>query len=62
MTLDEQIDIEVYLYVHCCEQASKHDGYEPYYRSLAHMIFYHILEMRSTRSASPLGELIPISK
>jgi hypothetical protein len=57
MTLDEQIDEEVKLYVGYCELAVKRDEHEQHYRSLAHKIFYHIQELRSTRKKSTLGRL-----
>jgi transposase len=62
MSLDEQIDLEVKMYVGYCEAAARHDAYEQQYRMLAHGIFYHIQELRSTKKQSTLGRVIlPIS-
>ena len=55
MTLDEQINEEVVLYVGYCQQAAKHDEFEQQSREIAHKIFYHIQELRSTRKQTPLG-------
>jgi hypothetical protein len=53
MTLDEQIDMEIKLYVSCCRSAAKHDIFENLYLRMAHVIFYHIQEMRSTGKQIP---------
>lgn len=49
------IRVEVDLYVNYCRLASEHDEMEEMYRALAHKIFYHIQEMRSTGKPSVLG-------
>jgi hypothetical protein len=63
MSVDELIDTEVKLYVTFCEKASKHDALEGFYKSVAHNLFYHIQELRSTGRSSALGKFTyPISK
>jgi hypothetical protein len=53
--LDDQINAEVNKYVHLCERASRHNpGDEDEYREMAHTVFYHIQELRSTGKPSPL--------
>lgn len=53
--LEDQINAEVAKYVKLCEIASKHDATnESEYREMAHVVFYHIQELRSTRKPSPL--------
>lgn len=53
MNLQEQIDKEVNMYLTYCQMAAQHNAYEQYYRNLAHMIFYHIQELRSTKVLAP---------
>ncbi len=63
MSVEELIDIEVKLYVDFCERAAKHDHLEQFHRKIAHRLFYHIQELRSTRKVVPLGKFTyPISK
>ncbi len=57
MSLDEQIAEEVELYVGYCRKINEHDEFEPTYRAMAHKIFYHIQELRSTGKPSPLGQI-----
>jgi hypothetical protein len=56
MTVDEQIAKEFILYVEYCRKASLHDEFEDGYRAMAHKIFYHIQELKSTRVCSPLDK------
>lgn len=60
MTLTSLINKEVAMYVEFCRLASQHDAHEQQYRDLAHMLFYHIQEMRSTGQIS-VKRLTPIS-
>ena len=46
--VDELIAKEVNMYVVYCRKAAEHDEHEHLYRQLAHAIFYHIEEMRTT--------------
>jgi hypothetical protein len=57
MNVEEAIASEVDLYVGYCRKAADHDEYEPLYRSIAHKLFYHIQEMRSTKKATMFGRL-----
>lgn len=62
--IDDQIKAEVVKYVHLCEQAAKHNSAEPEFKEMAHDVFYHILELRTTQKPSPLswsGRKSPIS-
>ncbi len=52
--LEDQIKAEVAKYVKLCNQAARHDYAEPEFKELAHIVFYHIQELRSTRKPSPL--------
>lgn len=54
-TIDDQIEAEVQQYVKMCRCAAQHTVDEDMYRSIAHRIFYHILELRSTRKPTPLN-------
>lgn len=56
MTVDEQISEEVKQYVSYCQKACEHDALEHSYRLLAHKLFYHIQELRSTRVCTPFAE------
>lgn len=47
-TVSELINDEVRLYVGFCQAAALHDEKEAAYRAAAHVIFYHIQEMRTT--------------
>ena len=58
MTVDEQIAEEFVLYIEYCRKASLHDEFESQYRATAHKIFYHLQELKSTRTCSPLGEAV----
>lgn len=49
MNMHEQSKKEVEMYLTYCQMAALHNAYEQYYRSLAHRIFYHIQELRSTK-------------
>lgn len=61
--VDEQITKEVNMYVKYCELASKHDYQESLYLQAAHVVFYHIQEMRQTGQPTILGSFVqpPIS-
>jgi len=62
LTVDKLINQEVELYVNYCRAASKHDEWEKHYRMAAHVIFYHIQEMRTTGQSTLLGFRVqPIS-
>lgn len=58
MLVHEAIELEVKLYVGYCELAAKHEPDEYIYRLMAHAVFYHILELRSTNRYSPLGVFV----
>lgn len=58
MTLEEQISLELDLYVGYCRKAAQHDEFENEHRIMAHKIFYHIQELRSTRKLSSFGKLL----
>jgi hypothetical protein len=53
-TIDDQIQSEVAKYVKLCRSAAKHNCNESEYKEMAHTVFYHIQELRSTRTPSPL--------
>lgn len=53
-TLEDQIRSEVAKYVKLCQSAAKHSVDEEEYKGMARTVFYHILELRSTRKPSPL--------
>ena len=55
--VDELIELEVGLYVHYCRLACRRDEFELMYRKLAHKLFYHIQELRSTGQPSALGQV-----
>ena len=48
MNVQELINAEVDLYVQFCSLAALHDDKEVEYKQSAHVLFYHIQEMRST--------------
>ncbi len=52
MDVQQLIDTEVHMYVTCCELAARHEQDEIFYRQIAHALFYHIQEMKSTRQVS----------
>ncbi len=58
MTLEETIRAECLMYVRYCELAAQHDELEHFHRMIAHNIFYHIEEMRSTGQVTPMGRFI----
>jgi hypothetical protein len=51
--IEELINLEVDLYVQYCRAAAKHDEWEEHNRMVAHTLFYHIQEMRSTGREGP---------
>lgn len=53
-TIDDQIAYEVTKYVYLCQKAAEHNYLEDKWKQLAHIVFYHIQELRSTRKPSPL--------
>lgn len=53
-SVDDFVELEVNMYLGCCRLAAKHDDMEGYYRAVAHRIFYHIQELRTTQKASVL--------
>jgi hypothetical protein len=55
--ISAQIDDEVALYVGYCRHASLHDEDEEIYKRMAHKVFYHIQELRSTGKLSILGKV-----
>lgn len=55
--LDSLIEMEVGMYVNYCRLACLRDEFEGAYRNMAHKIFYHIQEMRSTGQPSILGKV-----
>lgn len=52
--LEDQIAAEVKKYVRLCELAAKHTVDEEEFKDMACDVFYHILDLRSTRQPSPL--------
>jgi hypothetical protein len=48
LTVDNIIAEEVNMYVRYCELAAEHEPDEKLHRQLAHVIFYHIQELRTT--------------
>ena len=56
-SVEDLINAEVKMYVNYCQLAAKHDSQEQWYKTAAHMIFYHIQEMRSTGKPSLLKML-----
>jgi hypothetical protein len=62
VSVDELIDSEVKMYLGFCNAAAQHDEQEVLYRQLAHVVFYHIQEMRSTGQPTTVRKSIqPIS-
>lgn len=57
MNVEEAIASEVDLYVGYCQKAADHDQYEQHYKALAHKLFYHIQEMRSTNQGAIFGKV-----
>ena len=57
MTLEEQISIELIMYLGYCRMAALHDQFEGYHKMMAHKLFYHIQELRSTRKLSVFGKV-----
>ena len=55
--LETLIELEVGMYVNYCRLACQHDEFEQQYRNMAHRLFYHIQEMRSTGQPSILGKV-----
>lgn len=53
--VDEQIAAEIGIYVTHCRDAAKHNDQENEFKRKAHIVFYHIQELRSTRKISPLN-------
>jgi hypothetical protein len=51
----EAIELETKLYVGYCQLAAEHEPDEYIYKSLAHTIFYHLIELRSTNQYSSLS-------
>lgn len=49
------IEEEVRLYLIFCQNAARHDEQEPLWRSLAHVTFYHIQELRSMKDKTPIS-------
>jgi hypothetical protein len=47
--LDVVIDKEVALYVDLCQKASQHDEQEQLWKHLAHVTFYRIQELKTTK-------------
>ena len=54
-TIDDQIAAEVAKYVKLCRSAAKHNSDQYEYRNMAHIVFYHIQELRSTGVPTPLS-------
>jgi hypothetical protein len=64
-SIEDQINAEVTKYVRLCEKASNHTSAEAEFKGMAHRVFYHILELRTTHKPSPLtwsDSQIPISQ
>lgn len=57
MDVDDQIAVEVELYIGYCRLACLHDEKEEIYRQLAHVIAYHIKEMHETQKVTILGRV-----
>lgn len=57
MDVDDQIAVEVKLYIGYCRLACKHDENEDLYRQIAHVIAYHIKEMHETQKVTTLGRV-----
>jgi hypothetical protein len=55
--VDDQIAIEVKLYVDYCRLACRHDDKEKLYRQLAHVVAYHIKEMHETQKVTIVGRV-----
>jgi hypothetical protein len=62
VSVNELIALEINMYVGYCQKAAEHDENEYLYRKLAHVVFYHIQELRTTGKPTFAGKVIqPIS-
>ncbi len=52
MKVEEVVAKEVAMYVEYCELAAEHEPDEQIYKNLAHVLFYHIQEIRATGKVS----------
>jgi hypothetical protein len=56
--IDELITKEADMYLQLCRNAAQHDDQEFLWRMLAHAVFYHLQELRTTsrdRTTSPIS-------
>lgn len=50
MSVDDLIAQEFDMYLQFCRNASRHDEQEMLWKQLAHVTFYHMMELRATRA------------